>query len=343
MAEPTVYNLTDYTEVTQYTVEGTEWVTAGKKYHPVFHGRECRPWDEPHPNPVQLYEGHVEIGWPTLTPQDDEIFDEQILSYSGLQHPVYPDAITLSDVTKTVKIGKTFTLTCSFTPAWAEFPVTWNSSDSWKASVVNWVVTGVAEGENIAITATSGYAQATCIVKVEKIAVTGITLNKDELALDTWAEETLVATIAPSDATYKWVTWSSNDSNVATVDDNWKVTAVAAGTATITATSSDNTSKKATCAVTVTDIPVTSVALDEDSISLTVGGTQQLTATVSPEDATDKTVTWSTSDGGVATVEDWLVTAVAAGTATITVTSHADNTKTDTCAITVTAPVEPGE
>lgn len=251
MAEPTVYNLTDYTEVTQYTVEGTEWVTKGKKYHPVFHGRECRPGDEPHPNPVQLYEGHVEIGGPTLNPQDDEMFDEQILSYSGLQHPVYPDAITLSDVTKTVKVWKSFTLTASFTPAWASFPITWSSSNNSKATVVNGVVTGVAEGENIVITATSGYAQATCTVKVEKIAVTGITLNKDEVTLDIWADETLVATIAPSDATYKWVSWSSSNSEVASVDANWKVTAVAAGEVTITATSEDNSSKKATCTVTV--------------------------------------------------------------------------------------------
>ena len=252
MAEPTVYNLTDYTEVTQYTVEGTEWVTAGKNYHPVFHGRENRPWDEAHPNPVQLYEGHVEIGWPTLTPQDDEMFDEEILAYSNLQNPVYPDAITLSDVTKTVKVGKTFKLTASFTPAWASFPLTWSSSDSTKASVASdWTVTWKAEWENITITATSWYAQATCTVKVEKIAVTGVTLNKSETTITAWETEALTATIAPNDATYKTVTWSTSDWDVATVSDEWLITAVAAWSATITATSTDDTSKKATCAVTV--------------------------------------------------------------------------------------------
>lgn len=248
----TTYNLTDYTEVTQYTVEGTEWVTAWKKYIPIFHGRECRPGDEPHPNPVKYNEGHVEIGGPTLTPQDDEMFDEQILSYSNLQHPIYPDAITLSDVTKTVKVWKNFTLTASLTPAWASFPITWSSSDDTKATVnSNGKVTGVAEGENIAIKAKSWYAEAICTVKVEKIAVTWVTLNKDEVTLTVWDEETLTATIAPKDATYKGVTWSSSNTDVATVDEDGKITAVAAGSATITAKSTDNTSKKATCAVTV--------------------------------------------------------------------------------------------
>jgi len=251
MAEPTVYNLTDYTEVTQYTVEGTEDLEGGKNYHPVFHWLENRPWDDAHPNPVQLYEWHVEIGWPTLTPWDTEMFDEEILAYSGLQNPVYPDAITLSDVTKTVKIWKTFKLTASFTPAWASFPVTWSSSDSTKASVASdWTVTWKAEGENITITATSWYAQATCTVKVEKIAVTGVTLNKSETTITVGDTETLTATVAPADATYNTVSWSTSDWEVATVED-WVVTAVAAWTATITATSTDDNTKSATCAVTV--------------------------------------------------------------------------------------------
>lgn len=247
----TTYNLTDYTEVTQYTVEGTEDLEWGKRYNPVFHGYECRPWDDAHPNPTQLEEGFVEIGWPTTTPIDSEIFDEQILAYSDLQHPVYPDAITLSDVTKTIKVWDTYKLTVSFTPAWAMFPVTWSSSDSTKASVASdWTITWKAEWENIKITATSWYAQAECIVKVEKVAVTGVSISKSETTITAWGTETITASVLPENATYPSITWSTSDWDVATVN-WWEITAVAAGTATITATSVDDTSKKATCAVTV--------------------------------------------------------------------------------------------
>ena len=261
----TTYNLTDYTEVTQYTVEGTEDLEWGKKYHPVFHGREFRPWDDAHPNPVQLEEGFVEIGGPTLTPQDDEIFDEEILAYSNLQNPIYPDAITLSDVTKTIKVWDTYKLTVSFTPAWASFPVTWSSSDSTKASIASdWTITWVAEWENIKITATSWYAQAECIVKVEKVAVTGVSISKSETTITAWETETITASVLPDNATYKWITRSTSDWDVATVD-WWVITAVAAGTATITATSDDDSSKKATCTVTVEAVTPTETPTETET------------------------------------------------------------------------------
>ena len=88
-------------------------------------------------------------------------------------------------------------------------------------------------------------------------------------------------------------------------------------------------------------VAVTGVTLNQNEAQMTVGGeTLTLTATVNPEGATDKSVTWSTSDGNVATVENGVVTAVAAGTATITVTTT-DGSFTATCAVTVAAPAEP--
>ena len=90
---------------------------------------------------------------------------------------------------------------------------------------------------------------------------------------------------------------------------------------------------------TVTGIPgvnqkVTGVSLNKTSTTLYVGGSETLTATVAPEGATNKNVTWSTSDASIATVTDGVVTAVSAGTATITVTT-VDGGKTDTCTVTV--------
>ena len=171
--------------------------------------------------------------------------------------------------------------------------------------------------------------------------VTGVSLNKDSLTLDVGASDTLTATITPDNATNKNVTWSSDNENVVTVE-NGKVTAVGTGSATITVTTEDG-GKTATCTVTVKEaanVPVTSVSLDKTSLELTEGGTGTLIATVEPNNATNKNVTWSTSNASIATVNNGEVTAVSAGTATITVTT-ADGGKTATCAVTVTAATVP--
>ena len=168
----------------------------------------------------------------------------------------------------------------------------------------------------------------------QNIPVNGVTLNPTLLSLFTGGSETLTATVEPSNATNKNVTWSSDKPEVATVE-NGKVTAKAAGTATITVTTEDG-GKTATCAVTVTaaTVPVTGVTLNKTSTSLYVGGSETLTATVAPEGATNKNVTWSTSDASVATVENGVVRATGRGTATITVTTE-DGGFTAGCTVTV--------
>jgi uncharacterized protein YjdB len=170
--------------------------------------------------------------------------------------------------------------------------------------------------------------------------VTKVELDKTSLTLDVNQSETLTATITPSNATDKSLTWESSDTNIATVDTNGVVTAVAQGSTTITATAADGSGEKATCSVTVKEaanVPVTSVSLDKTTLELTEGETAQLTATVLPDNATNKAVTWSTSNASIATVDaNGLVTAVSAGTATITVTTE-DGSKTATCEVTVTA------
>ena len=186
-----------------------------------------------------------------------------------------------------------------------------------------------------------GYANPTTV------AVTGVSLNKNTATLTVGGTETLTATVSPDNATDRTVTWSSSDTDVATVDTNGKVSAVAAGTATITVTATNGTvdtsdDKEATCVVTVNAaapsvVSVTGVEINKTSTTLTVGGTETLTATVNPGDATDKTVTWSSDNTSVATVDaNGKVTAVAAGTATITVTTT-DGRKTATCSVTVNA------
>ena len=246
--------------------------------------------------------------------------------------------ITLNKTSTTIIKGNSETLTATITPSNAtNKTVTWTTSNSSIATVSNGKVTAVAAG-TATITAKSNNGKtATCTVTVTNptVAVTGITLNKTSTTITKGSSETLTATITPSNATNKTVTWTTSNSSVATVSGG-KVTAVAVGTATITAKS--NNGKTATCTVTVVNptVEVTGISLNKTSTTITKGNTETLTATISPSNATNKTVTWTTSNSSVATVSNGKVTAVAAGTATITAKSN--NSKTATCTVTVVNP-----
>jgi uncharacterized repeat protein (TIGR02543 family) len=154
----------------------------------------------------------------------------------------------------------------------------------------------------------------------------------------------LTATVTPSD-TGSSVSWTSSDTSVATVDSNGLVTAVATGTASITATCGDNC-VAGSCSINVAQpagakVSVTGVSLDSSQVTVGEGKTKQLKATITPSDATNKALAWATSDSAVASVSsEGLVTANGTGTATITV-STADGTFTDKCAVTVIANVDP--
>ena len=203
----------------------------------------------------------------------------------------------------------------------------------------NWLTNAGTEatGEKVLETAvpmTSGSDDGVPDGWTSFIPVSGITLDKTELVLIVGdAAVQLKATVAPDNATDKTVTWSIDKTSVATVDATGKVTAVAEGEATITAKAGDKT---ATCKVTVKAnvVAVTSVKLDKTELALTVGDAAvQLKATVAPDNATDKTVTWSIDKTSVATVDaTGKVTAVAEGTATITAKA---GDKTATCKVTV--------
>lgn len=166
------------------------------------------------------------------------------------------------------------------------------------------------------------------------VKVTGVKLNKASTSLTEGASETLTATVEPSNAANKSVTWNSDRPSVATVS-NGKVTAVKQGTANIAVTTADG-GKTAKCVVTVTPIAVTGVTLNKAETTIVKGQSETLTATVAPPNASNKSVTWKSDHSEFATVDDTgKVTAVTAGTAVITVTT-ADGSKTATCNVTVT-------
>ena len=259
-------------------------------------------------------------------------------------HPV--ESVTLNKTEVSLTVGDEMTLTATITPDNASNKnVEWSTSDSNVATVTDGKVTAVKVGTaTITVKTSNGGKTATCTVTVTEKTnpVESVTLNKTEISLTVGDEATLTATVTPDNASNKNVEWSTSDSNVATVTDG-KITAVKAGTATITVKTSDG-GKTATCTVTVTEKthPVESVTLNKTEVSLTVGDEMTLTATITPDNASNKNVEWSTSDSNVATVTDGKVMAVKAGTATIIVKTS-DGGKTATCTVTVTEKTYPVE
>lgn len=239
-------------------------------------------------------------------------------------------SITLDKTSLSMKVGETETITATVNPDNAtDKTVVWGSSDVSVATVSDGKVTAKKSG-TVTITAKAGSCIAECTVSVS-VGVVSVTLDKTSLELAIGETATLIATVKPDNATDKNVTWTSSDESVAKVADG-KVTAVKSGKATITAKCEDKTAE---CAVTVT-VPTGSVTLDKTSLSLAVGETAQLTATVKPDDATDKTVVWTSSDESVAEVINGKVTALKSGTTTITARCGG---KSAECIVTVIVPV----
>ena len=247
--------------------------------------------------------------------------------------PIMVEEISFNKTSVSLKAGETVTLTATVKPDDAtDKTVTWSTSDASVATVNDGVVTAKKVG-TATITAKAGDKSATCEITVVATPVTSVTLNKTSASVKAGETVTLTATVKPDDATDKTVTWSTSDASVATVNDG-VVTAKKVGTATITAKAGD---KSATCEITVVSTPVTAVTLNKTSVSLKAGETVTLTATVKPDDATDKTVTWGSSDESVAKVENGIVTAIGKGLSTIT--AKAGDTSA-TCMVTVSVPVE---
>ena len=170
------------------------------------------------------------------------------------------------------------------------------------------------------------------------VKVTSISVSPSTTSLTVGGTQQLSATVSPSNATNKSVSWSSSNTSIATVSSSGLVTAKAAGSATITCKANDGSGKYATCSVKVEAIKVTEVRLNYTSVPMKIGDTKQLTATISPSNATDKSVTWSSSNTSVAKVSNTgLVTAVSEGTATITCKANDGSGKSATCSIPVSS------
>jgi uncharacterized protein YjdB len=253
---------------------------------------------------------------------------------------VIATSITLDQTTASVVVDKTLQLAATVNPSnVANKAVTWSSSDESVATVdANGMVTAHKVGTaTITVATTDGSnLTATCALTVTPQVVTALTISNETASIVVDKTLQLTATIAPENATTKAVTWSSSDDSVATVDANGLVTAHKVGTATITVATTDGSNLTATCALTVTPQLVESIELSQTQLVLNIGDEYTLEAVILPDNATDKSVVWTTSDSAIVSVNDGVITALAAGTATITVTAADDSNVCATCEVEVT-------
>jgi uncharacterized protein YjdB len=256
--------------------------------------------------------------------------------------------VQLDKTNITLIAGNIDTLTPIFQPTNASNKnVTWSSSDpSVARSEGNGVVRALSHGTALIVATTQdGNKTAACAVAVlseaEAVRVTGVSLDNASLTLGVGDSGTLAATVQPSNATNKSVSWVSSDAAVASVVSGGATATVKAkdaGAATITVTTSD-CGMTARCVVTVVDVivPATGVTLNKASLVLNVGASETLVASVQPSNATNKTVSWTSGNPSAVSVNNGLVTAVAPGSAVVTVTTQ-DGGKTATCSVTVPSP-----
>lgn len=224
--------------------------------------------------------------------------------------------INVSQVT--IQSGGQYQLSAIIMPSNSSKTLKWSSSNSSVASVNNnGLVTGRNSGTaTITCTTTDGSnLSASCTVTVAQL-ISSISMQGN-LEIYTGNCQRLSITITPSNATTKGLRWSSSNNNVASVNDG-VVTGIAPGTATVTCVTTDGSKKSASCTVVVKQ-GVTGITLNKANVTLGVGNSAQLTASVHPNNASNKSVSWSSSNNGVASVDNsGRVTGNGAGTATIT-------------------------
>lgn len=254
------------------------------------------------------------------------------------QGPVTPPAvleISLDKAITSVVVGNEFKLNATvLADAGVDKTVTWASNDESVATVdSDGNVDSLATGAAI-ITATAGDKKATCLVFVVtgEIPVESVRIDRILVNIFMGNKVKLNAIVAPVDATYEEVTWSSKDESIATVNDNGEVVGVQAGKSTvITATVGD---KSGSCVVVVLPqpVPVTSITLGNESTAVAKDSTAIIKATVEPENATYYKVIWESSDESIVAVNDGVVTGLKSGSATITAKA---GDKTATCKVDV--------
>ena len=250
-----------------------------------------------------------------------------------------PIAVTGIDVLEQldIPVNGTGTVVYSFLPENAyNKNVSFESADAGIAAInANGVVTGVSAGETtITVTTEDGGFTGACAINVYNQAVTGVTIEPSEAELNVGSSTKLTATVLPENASNKNVVYSVDDESILSVDQDGNVTGLSLGTATVTVTTEDG-GFSASAEITVMPVRVTGVGISPEAASVDLGRTIQLTASITPSNATNKNLSWSVSDETIISVDgQGTVTGLSFGTATVTVTTE-DGGFSDSAEITV--------
>jgi beta-glucanase (GH16 family)/uncharacterized protein YjdB len=242
-----------------------------------------------------------------------------------------------TDNTLVLKKGKTYTLKVSVAPKNAtNKELEFISGNPKVASITTKGKIKALKNGTTTITVKSkdsSKMKETLTVKVG-VPVTKIKLDKSKVTVNAEDKVQLMATISPSNATVKDLKWTSSDETIASVDSNGLVTTKIDGKVQITATATDGSNIKISCSITVLPIKPTAITLNSTSQTLKVKESFTLQADILPVNAKDKTVTWSSDNDAVATVDSTgKVTAKSEGTAMISATANGDNTIKATCQV----------
>lgn len=262
-----------------------------------------------------------------------------------------PTSVSVSPSSLSLTEGESASLTANVLPEDAKYgSISWSSADTKVATVSGGMVTAVSAGTTTVTASTegvSGSATVTVMAKIvppQAVKVTGVSLDKESIGLTEGEETVLVATVTPDDATDKSCSWASSDDNVVSVSQNGRLKALEAGSAVVTVTTTDGgftASCKVDVAPLVIPVAVESVVLEKKEVYIPVGGQETLAVSIYPEDATDKSLEWSSFDEKIATVDgDGTVTAVAAGQTTVLVLSADNPGAEDRCSVFAYVPAE---
>jgi uncharacterized protein YjdB len=245
--------------------------------------------------------------------------------------------ITLNETNATLNEGQTVQLTANVSPELADNKnLAWTSSNTDVATVdQSGLVTAIKKGTTV-ITATStdgSEVSTSCDIVVLKL-VSSIILSKSELTIAEGMSSKLTASVYPNLADDKTLHWYSSDESIATVDQNGNISAIAKGSAVITAQSTDGSDVSASCNVTVVRL-VSCITLSENVVTLVVGKYKVLSAYVSPSDANDTSISWSSSNSSVARVDNGVIFALTNGDAIIRAYANDGSGIVASCHVTV--------
>jgi len=264
-----------------------------------------------------------------------------LLSNKEVDNTIYETGLNISIPVVTLEVGETIQVDANVIPENATYKnINWETANSSIATVNNGLITGVGVG-NTSISVSTEKMKITRVipvtVKEQYIRIEKINVKEENITIREGDKYKIEYTILPPNATNKNLTVTTSDKNIAALTQEHEIYGYNEGTAVITLTG-DNVTSTINVTVEKRIINVSKITLDKKTLTLEIGKSDTVKATISPSDATDQSIVWTSSNNNIASVENGKITAKGAGEATITATSN--NGKTATCKVTVSEPFE---